>query len=395
MPRGLSTAALSYAGPMLWLADLTPRTGPSLYFAEDAVRFGGNDYLPYLRLLTGPRLTRTLQADAAEIELINTDQSISQLATQPLEGALCELRQLLLGLEQAVLVFRGRLTEQEESDQGLRFRLVSELDPARTDVPARRYAQLCTWQFGRLSRPTACGYNPADSSDVAESFLGERSANIFSSDTIGDSTLDEPPDLHADRILVITAGAGRGQKRRIRSNTATTFTLYHPWQTTPNATSKFRVFVIPNGAPRLLTTATGGKLESTATAGAARSLTDSSLAMTANEHQGEILYIVTGTAFGQFRKIGSNTATQIVIDADEPDFSPAPVLLDRFRVLYRTCPKDFAPSCENRARTQAFNGYPTLVPLLHRTYGGVFAPAGGTSGLGGGSGGAGRPRLVL
>ena len=378
MPRGLSAAANAYAGPMLWLADIFPRTGATQYFSEDSVRFAGNDYLPYLRLLSGPRLTRTLQADAAEIELINTDLPAVVLAQagQPFEGALCELRQLLLGLEEAVLVFRGRLTEQEETDQGLRFRLVSELDPAHTDVHARRYAQLCTWQFGRRGRPTPCGYNPIEVGDVAESFFGERNADIFSTDTIGDSTLDEFPDIHANRILVITAGAGRGQKRRIRSNTLTTFTLYHPWQTPPDATSKFRVFTLLKGAPRLLFTATGGKLESLATAGAARSLTDTSLAMIADEHQGELLYIVTGTAFGQLRKIGSNSATQFILDPDEPDFSPAPVLGDKFRVLFRACPKDFAPSCEDRARTQAFNGYPTLVPILRRSFGGRFLPAG-------------------
>jgi len=400
MPRGLSVAAKNYTGPMLWLADVTARLGTKSYFAEDQVSFAGNTYLPYLRLLGGPRFTRTLAADAAEIELLNADPSASQFASQPLEGALCELRQLLLGLEVAVLIFRGRLTEQEETDAGLRFRLVSELDPAHTNVHARRYAQLCTWQFNRPGRATLCGYSPLATGDVSESSLGERTANIFSADTIGNSALSEAVDAHANRIAVITAGTGRGQKRRIRSNTATTFTLYHPWQTTPDGTSKFRIFTLPKGAPRLLVTSTSGFLERTATAAAARSVTDTGLAMTTDEFKDELLLLVNGVAAGQSRKIGGDTATQITLDAAEADFSPAPAAGDKFRVLYRSCPKDFAPSCEERARTQAFDGFPTLVPLLRRNFGGVFAPGGGVpslsgGGSGGSSGGLGRPRIVL
>ena len=380
---------------MLWLADIFPRDGAPQYFAEDAVRFAGHDYLPFLRLLSGPRLTRTLQADAAELEFLNADPAAG-LAPDGYEGALCELRQLLLGLDEAVLIFRGRLTEQEETDAGLRFRLVSELDPAHTDVHARRYAQLCTWQFNRPGRATLCGYSPLAAGDVTESSLGERTANIFSADTIGASTLSEAVDAHANRIVVITAGTGRGQKRRIRSNTATTFTLYHPWATTPSGTSKFRIVTLPKGAPQLLKISASAKLESLATAAAARSLTDTTLAMATDEFKGELLYIVTGAAAGQSRKIGANTSTQLTLDADEPDFSPVPNPGDKFRVLYRTCPKDFAPSCEDRARTQSFDGFPTLVPLLRRNFGGVFAPAGGATAASGGSGGAGgSPRIFL
>jgi hypothetical protein len=249
----------------------------------------------------------------------------------------------------------------------------------------------------RPGRATLCGYSPLAAADVSEGAFGERAADIFSSDTIGDTSLSEAVDAHAERIVVITAGAGRAQKRRIRSNTATTFTLYHPWQSVPNGTSKFRVVTLPNGAPQLLKTATGGKLESLATSATARTLADTTLAMSTDEFKGALLYLVSGTAAGQARKIGTNSGTQFTLDAAETDFSPAPAAGDKFRVLYRTCAKDFAPSCEERARTQAFDGFPTLVPLLRRSFGGVFAPAGGSAdgSSGGGSGGAGRPRIVL
>jgi hypothetical protein len=377
MPRNLSAAAKSFTGPMVWLADIATRTGVNHYFAEDQVSFGGNAYQPLLRLLAGPRFSRSLRADAAEVELLRSNLTVGWLLeVEDFEAAGCTLRQLLLGVDEAVVIFRGRLTEQEETDLGVRFRVVSELDPAQIDVHARRYAQLCTWRFGQPDRPSPCGYAPVGIGDVGENLHGERTTDIFSADTIGDSTLSEVPDISKDRVVVITAGAGRGQKRRIRTNTATTYTLYHPWSALPDATSKFRVFVLPNGAPKLLLRSDTGVLQGSATSATARSLTDTSLAMQADEHAGGLLAVISGTAFGQRRRIGTNTGDTITLADGEPDFSPAPAPSDKFRVLYRTCPKDFAPSCEDRARTQTFNGFPTLVPLLRRSFGGLFLPGG-------------------
>lgn len=384
MPRNLSDAAKNYTGPMVWLADITARSGALHHFAEDQVSFDGFSYQPYLRLLAGPRLSRSLRADAAEIELLNSDLLVGGLLQgESFEGARCELKQLLLGLDEAVVIFRGRLTEQEETDTGARFRLVSELDPAQLDLPDRRYAQLCTWRFGQPGRATPCGYNPVGASDVLENVHGERTADIFSDDTIGDSTLNEAPDGSVDRVAVITAGTGAGQKRRIRANTVTTFVLYHPWQTVPDATSKFRVYVLPNGAPALLRRSASGSLQGAASSVTARSVADSTLAMVTDEHAGRVLVVTSGAGAGQRRRIGSSSATTFTLDDAEADFSPVPGINDQFRVLYRVCPKDFAPSCEERARTQTFNGFPTLVPLLRRSFGGRFAPGGAPGGPGG------------
>ena len=123
-----------------------------------------------------------------------------------------------------------------------------------------------------------------------------------------------------------------------------------------------------------------------------RSLTDTSLAMLTDEHVDDLIAVVSGTAFGQRRRIGSNTGDTITLADGEPDFSPAPFPSDTFRVLYRACSKDFAPSCEERARTQTFNGFPTLVPLLRRSFGGPFLP-GGLPDLGGSPGGRIDPML--
>jgi hypothetical protein len=341
---------------MLWLADVTLPSGAQHFFAEDAVRFSGRDYLPYLRLLAGPRLTRSLAADAAELELANADLAVAALLdAEAFEGALCELCQLLVGLDEAVFVFHGRLTEQEQTDTGVRFRLVSELDPAQIELHPRLYAQLCTWRFA--AKP--CGYLAAEMSFTEN--LAERAADLFSATTIGDSTLALTPDVHRDRVVLLTDGTGRGQKRRIRSHTATTFTLYHPWTMTPDATTRFKVFAFAAGAPKLLFTAASAQLEATHDAGPqTNQVANSALAMTADEHKGDWLVIVGGLGTGAMRKIGGNTATTITIAAGETSLGVDDTSV--FRVLFARCPKDFAPSCEDRARTEAFNGFPTLTP---------------------------------
>ncbi len=392
MPRGLSTAAKAYTGPVAWLADITTRKGTKYYFATHPLTLGSNSYKEYLRLSEPVTLTRAIQTDSAGLELVNADLYVGNLlATEDFEGALCELKIYQLGIGSTVPIFRGRLSEQEEADEAVRFRLISDLDAAQIELHARLYSQNCPWQFSTPGRLTPCGYNPVDAGDVAEAFFGERTANVFSSTTIGDTTLSETVDAHQGRIALLTAGTGKGQKRKILSNTATTFTLEYPWDITPDGTSKFRVFALAVGAPKQLLTSASGRLESLMTTPGARTITDTALAMVTDEHKGETLYIVGGPAVDQHRKIGSNTATTITIDAAEPDFSPAPETNNKYRVLYRTCPKDFV-SCEERGRTRAFAGYPTLVPLQRRNFGGRFAAGGG--GGGGGLDRADRPWVL-
>lgn len=66
-------------------------------------------------------------------------------------------------------------------------------------------------------------------------------ANIFSSTTIGNSTLARTVNGDTDASVYIIDGTGAGQNRAIASNTATTFTLASAWTTTPDATSLFIV----------------------------------------------------------------------------------------------------------------------------------------------------------
>lgn len=365
MPRILSDAALDYAGPLLWAVAVTLADGSVHYFAEDRLAFLGAPYLPNLRLASPVRLARSLVVDAATLEFLNADLAVSTLAaTQAFEGAECILSQLLLGVDEKIEVLRGRLHEETHSDEAVRFRLVSDLDPANRQAVPRDYQAFCTWRF---SKP-ACGYDPANLSFTER--LAEQTADIFSLTTIGKTTLTMTTDEHAtgDRWVLILAGTGKGQKRLVKSNTATTLTILGRFAVKPDSTSKFKVFTLTLGAPKILFTSSTGKLETTATGGAATYIEDTGLAMATDEHLGDLLRIVSGTGSGQQRKIGTNSATRLTLASGQADFSPAPDSSSLFRVLYASCPKNYSPACEERARNFAFNGYPTLTRGLRQHY---------------------------
>lgn len=65
--------------------------------------------------------------------------------------------------------------------------------------------------------------------------------NIFSSTTIGNSSLARTVNGDTDAAVYIISGTGHGQNRQIASNTATTFTLTKAWTTTPDGSSVFVV----------------------------------------------------------------------------------------------------------------------------------------------------------
>jgi len=160
MSRELSVAAKIYPGPIVWLAEITTPT-QTHYFADDQVSFGGNTYLSYLRLTSGVRNLRGLQVNSAEIELIATDLYIAGLlGTEQFDGALCLLKCLLVGLEEAFVVLQGRITDVELGDEAASLRVISEPDWATITAQARNYEQACTWRF----KSAQCGYAGAETS---------------------------------------------------------------------------------------------------------------------------------------------------------------------------------------------------------------------------------------
>ncbi len=66
-------------------------------------------------------------------------------------------------------------------------------------------------------------------------------ATTFSSTTIGDSGESYTPNAFVGLVVELTGGTGSGQTRKIISNTATTFTVYPAWTTTPDTSTDYRV----------------------------------------------------------------------------------------------------------------------------------------------------------
>jgi len=66
-------------------------------------------------------------------------------------------------------------------------------------------------------------------------------ADGFSATTIGNSTLQMPPDEYVGLVVRIVKGTGAGQELAIASNTAQMVTVSSTWAVTPDATSEFTV----------------------------------------------------------------------------------------------------------------------------------------------------------
>ena len=66
-------------------------------------------------------------------------------------------------------------------------------------------------------------------------------AEIFSTTTVGNSSLNMVVNLYNGATARITAGTGAGQELTIASNTATTLTVATPWSIEPDATSSFLI----------------------------------------------------------------------------------------------------------------------------------------------------------
>jgi len=76
-----------------------------------------------------------------------------------------------------------------------------------------------------------------------ETVSDEFQADIFSAYTIGNSSLSWTEDEHRGKIVELTAGTGAGQRKLVRTNTATTLNIrpnaYRDFSPAPDATTKF------------------------------------------------------------------------------------------------------------------------------------------------------------
>jgi len=69
----------------------------------------------------------------------------------------------------------------------------------------------------------------------------EETATVFSTNTIGNATLNMPINAYTGKIVRITTGTGGQQERPVLSNTATTLTTTTAWSIQPDNTSKFLI----------------------------------------------------------------------------------------------------------------------------------------------------------
>jgi hypothetical protein len=372
MTRNLTSEIKAYSGQSFWTAAITALSGTVYYYwnGEGTRTISGHAYAPYLRIPSGFRRTRSTNIDSGEIELNNVDLTIQELLkTETFDGAACVVSKYLFGIDTLVEIFSGRLCEEEMRIDSVGWRLVSKHDFSIADAIGFTYAATCSHRFGK----PRCGYTNASVAVTVQ--LAEQTADIYTENTIGRGALSMTPNAHKDRIVVITAGTGKGQARRISENSATILSVYCDWVTTPDATSKFVVVSAAYGLPKPLFTSTSAVFSATADIHTSRTIGYSGLAMATDEHGEDsgddtagIVRIVSGTGSGQERRIGSNTATTLTIADDDDDFSPAPGATSVFEVLYLRCPKDFGKACEHRGRTHAFSGAPTISPELTKLY---------------------------
>jgi len=73
-----------------------------------------------------------------------------------LQGQEATLERLYLAAGEALLIFRGRISEIALSDTAATLQLAGELDPTATQIPRRQYSALCAWDF----QDSNCGYVP-------------------------------------------------------------------------------------------------------------------------------------------------------------------------------------------------------------------------------------------
>jgi len=168
MPRTLSAniqAAL--AGGKHQVCHLLSFTvfGTSYYFAEDQVTFQGNSYAPHLILDSAIRLTQQLQLEPVRVRLQNIDlQTAEMLETEQsdVQGVEATVQRLFLVVNEAVILFRGRIGEIQLTERAALLTLEGDLDPTASEIPRRKYSNLCVWDF----KDSNCGYvNGVDPND--------------------------------------------------------------------------------------------------------------------------------------------------------------------------------------------------------------------------------------
>jgi hypothetical protein len=371
MTRGLTAAQKTYTGPIFWTAIVRDKDWNYYYFwnGSKTKTIDEHSYLPYLQINSGFRRTKTLQVDSSDIAFDNTDLYMQALVQSvDFTDSLCIVSLYQFGLNSLVEIFRGRLANEQIDQSAVTYSLKQDFQPSEINL-LLSYSTSCKWRFGA----EACGYSNMYSLPVER--LAQTITTDYGNYFIENSSLSMTEDVHNERFVIIDAGTGRGQVRRIKNNTTTRIEIYQPWSINPDGTSYFRVITRSLGVPKQLYTATSSVFSAEINKGTftTRSVGSDNLVMTANEHasvsndDAGVLRIEASIGHEpQLRRIKSNTDTTITIADDEPDLEFP--LGDNFMVFYYSCPKDIQSACENRGFTYRFPGAPSLTPDVSRLY---------------------------
>ena len=140
------------------------------YFAEDQVTFQGNTYAPHLVIDSAIRLSEQLRVEPVTVRLQNIDlqtAAVLDFERSDLQGVEATIERLLLAANEAVILFRGRIGEVRIDERTAVLTLEGDLDPTATEIPRRKYSNLCVWDF----KDTNCGY--ADGTDPNNPATGQ------------------------------------------------------------------------------------------------------------------------------------------------------------------------------------------------------------------------------
>lgn len=145
-------------------------SGTNYYFAEDQAQFQGNTYAPHLALDSAIRLTEQLRAEPVLARLQNIDlqtAKVLDLKRNEIQGIEATIQRLFPAANEAVILFRGRIGEIRVDERTASLRLEGDLDPTATEIPRRKYSNLCVWNF----KDANCGYK--DGTDPNDPVTGK------------------------------------------------------------------------------------------------------------------------------------------------------------------------------------------------------------------------------
>jgi hypothetical protein len=150
---------------------LTFSIGNNTYrYSEDDRVYLSESYTRGLNLLSPVRYSSQLRTDTVQIAIENVSLQMSALLTNvevSIQGQEATLYRLFPQAMQALLLFRGRISEVSTAEDKAELTLITEFEPASTPLPLREYSALCSWNFADSNCGYVEGEDPLDTQTAA------------------------------------------------------------------------------------------------------------------------------------------------------------------------------------------------------------------------------------